>query len=216
MFGFWKKKAPPVYLVMDRGSNLLAKAELLGEPDAEQLEIKITEGRAEDVEKAEIVQVIPSIAKEPVLMATILSRRAAVVTVEPLRQLGSEVRRNFRMPVAFDSYVYYLPLGGRAPFRSVDLSCGGIAFETEAELEPGELCEVVVPMTAEGPLIVRTEILRANPVSETARRYGAKFSDIIDDEEALLREAVFNIQLESVRISRQRSMREGGGARKRG
>ena len=197
-----RKKRPPVYLIMDKDSHILAKGDLDGELTDRNLQMKIVEGTADSVVQAELVQVISSESRDPLLMGQVIMRRGNLVVLEPLRKLGEEVRRNFRMPVSFDSFLY-LPEGGRYPIRSVDLSCGGIAFYCTGVFEIGARYEIVIPITLESPLIVNCQILRAEPYEGVIMFYACKFVDIIDDEETVIREAVFNVQLESIRISRQ-------------
>ena len=55
--------------------------------------------------------------------------------------------------------------------------------------------EIVLPVT-DSPLIVRAQILRqlaSEP--EEGPLYASKFVDLIQDEEAMIRRAVFSIQL---------------------
>ena len=65
-------------------------------------------------------------------------------------------------------------------------------------LDPGhQRFELVVPITAQ-PLLLRSEIIRKRPCSrEGEEMYAAKFVDMCHDEEMMVREAVFNVQLSS-------------------
>ena len=85
---------------------------------------------------------------------------------------------------------------GRREIESNDLSAGGIAFFTDHSLQIGEQLEVVIPVTSQ-PLVMRCQVLRIRPTPEAAVpiMYAAKFVDLCDDEETLLRESVFNLQL---------------------
>ena len=56
--------------------------------------------------------------------------------------------------------------------------------------------EIVVP-TVEAPLILKGEILRQRDLDNGKVFYAAKFVDMCEDEEMLLRETVFSIQLEN-------------------
>ena len=110
---------------------------------------------------------------------------------------GTDMRKNLRVPVQVRSFLYPLTGGwtGRREVLTHDLSCGGIAFFTNNSLQIGERFEVVVPVTSE-PLVVRGEVLRMRPSNEGGSiLYAAKFVDLCNDEETLLREAVFNLQL---------------------
>lgn len=56
---------------------------------------------------------------------------------------------------------------------------------------------MVIPITSE-PVILRLEVLRQRPTDrEDTVFYAGKFVDMCNDEEVLVREAVFNIQLQS-------------------
>ena len=54
---------------------------------------------------------------------------------------------------------------------------------------------MVLPVT-DSPLVVRTQVLRSLP-NDGAKLplYASKFVDLIHDEEALIRKAVFSIQI---------------------
>lgn len=200
-----QRKAPnrKLYLIMDRDSHLLAKGELDGHMSELNLQIRIIEGTTNDVVDAEIVQAIPLNTKESVILGKVILRRGSVVTLELLRQVGSEVRRHFRMPVSFESYLYPHS-GGRSLFRSIDLSCGGIAFYSAALVGVGDDPEVVIPITSEGPLILNVEILRVMPFNGPIQRFACKFINVIPDQEAMLQEAVFNVQMLSIRLANRR------------
>ena len=104
---------------------------------------------------------------------------------------------NLRVPVQFKSFIYPLTgrWKGRREVESNDLSCGGVAFFTNHGLQIGEQVEIVVPVTSE-PLVVRCELLRLRPTERSeSMMYAAKFVELCDDEETMLREAVFNLQL---------------------
>ena len=106
-----------------------------------------------------------------------------------------EVRRNLRMPVRFESFLY--PVSGRwhgrMPVLSNDLSCGGAAFFCARKLEVDEVAEIVIPVTAE-PLVLRVKILRERPSPEPIPLYSAGFVDMLREEENMICEAVFNLQ----------------------
>ena len=106
-----------------------------------------------------------------------------------------EVRRNLRMPVRFESFLY--PVSGRwrgrMPVLSNDLSCGGVAFFCARKLEVDEVAEIVIPVTAE-PLVLRVKILRERPSPEPIPLYAAEFVDMLREEENMVCEAVFSLQ----------------------
>ena len=71
----------------------------------------------------------------------------------------------------------------------------GVIVRTDHSLQVGEQVEVVIPVTAQ-PLVVRCQILRMRPTERASYvLYAAKFLELCNDEETMLREAVFNLQL---------------------
>ena len=119
-----------------------------------------------------------------------------MISIAPVRTLGEDVRRNLRIPVRFESFLY--PVSGRwrgrVPILSNDLSCGGIAFFCARKLEVGEIAQIVIPVTAQ-PLLLDLKILRQRPSGEPVPLYAGAFMDLLHDQEKLVREAVFGIQL---------------------
>lgn len=199
LFGFLRKEKPPAYhFLMDKDSNYLARGVLQNNPDNDNILFKVTDGNTEAILRMEIVQVVSTDKSESVTMGKAVSRRGNVVTIEHMRDMGMGVRKNFRMPVDFESFIYP-DSGGRYIIKSVDLSCGGIAFYTIANLPVGSETEVVIPITAEGPVIVRCTILRAIPFAPPIQKYACQFVNLIQDEENVIQEAVFNIQLAHIR-----------------
>ena len=191
-----------VCLLLNKDSKLLARGEIESEPDDVNIIVHITGGETNDVASAEAVQIIPTDHQLPSIMGQVIFRRGNRITFEPMRKIGEAMRQNFRMQVDFSSFVYPKG-GGRAPIRALDLSCGGIAMYSAAVFNVGEVYEVVVPIVSEGPLILDCEILRASPYNGPIQLYAAKFVDLIDDQETLLREAVFQAQLESIKLRKK-------------
>lgn len=196
------KKEPPTCLLLSKDSMLLAKGELKSAADDPSIEVKILSGDIEKIETMEIVQVIPSDKTMRAQMGKYLSRRGDLVVLEPMRGFGAALRENFRVPVDFESFMYPQE-GGRAVFHALDLSCGGLAMYSDRALAVGEVCEVVIPITAEGPLILDCEILRATPFEGRTQKYAGRFVDLIHDQESALREAVFQIQVQSVQTMKK-------------
>lgn len=204
-----RKEAPPSaeetvtleneeYLLLDRGSQYLGHATAKDGLDSRNVQLKVNRGSTDKVVAAEIIQVISPRENGPALMGKVIFRRGNNVVLEPLRKLGSEVRRSFRMNMEFDSFLYPRS-GGRAALRSVDLSCGGIAFTTPYEFQLHEQTEIVIPVTIVAPLLLDIEILRQIRQEDGQHTYGARFVDLIPEQEAMLTEAVFAAQLASAR-----------------
>ena len=118
------------------------------------------------------------------------------VWVKATRELDGAVRENLRIPVQFQSFLY--PISGSWKGRrfvlSQDLSCGGVAFYCAQQLEKGEIAQIVVPVTTQ-PLLLNLKILRQRPTNEPVPLYAAEFVNLLREEESMVREAVFNIQL---------------------
>ena len=57
-------------------------------------------------------------------------------------------------------------------------------------------------MTSEGPLVLTAETLRVHLEADGNNFYACKFIHMIDDEESFLREAVFAIQIQSVKTKK--------------
>ena len=168
-----------IYLLLDSKSAPLARGVLETAPDGSVLQIHILDGKEDEVAQHEVIQLVG------------MESGGLAVQCQLLRQRGE------RIPVKFQSFIY--PLSGmwkgRGEVQSVDISCGGIAFYGQYGLENGETLEIVIPITAK-PMVLRCQILRQQMLRNNRAFYAAKFVDMCNDEETLLREAVFRVQLE--------------------
>lgn len=110
--------------------------------------------------------------------------------------LSAEARQNLRIKTDFESVMYPVTGNwkGQRPIRGHDLSCGGVAFHSERELQPREIVQIVLPVTDE-PMVLKTRILRPIPTDEPVPLYASQFVDLILDEEIMIRKAVFSIQV---------------------
>jgi hypothetical protein len=197
-FDFLKKEKKEYHFLMDKNANYLARGSAETDAESGSIQFKVIDGSVDEILRQEIVQVVPADKTKSVTMGKAVSRRANFVHIEPMRDMGMGVRKNFRMPVDFESFIYP-DAGGRYIIKSIDLSCGGIAFYSVASLPAGSETEVVIPITAEEPLIVRCAILRVIPFAPPIQKYACQFVDLIQDEEEMIREAVFNVQLAQIR-----------------
>lgn len=155
-----------------------------------------SEEDCEKLEREELYQ-LAGITDGTTAEARFLRGRGETAEFEIVRMLDAEIRQNLRIPVRFESFLY--PISGswkgRAAIESRDLSCGGIAFVSKQKLEVGEICEIVIPVTSE-PLILKLKILRAGEAGEEGVSYAAEFQNMVHEEESMVREAVFGLQLE--------------------
>ena len=173
------------YLILDSRGEPVARGSSEDGPDRPVWQLEIDSGDIKNVLSHEYVSLVSTSEKVPAMEGRIMDRRGNVVSVQSVRELGEEVRRNLRMPVRFESFLY--PVSGawkgRVPILSNDLSCGGVAFFCARHLERGETAQIVIPVTTQPP----------SP--EPIPLYAAEFVDMIHDQETMIREAVFSIQL---------------------
>ena len=184
------------YLIIDSRGEPVAHAVSQDGPDRPVWQLQIDDGDLQRVLEHEYISLVSTSEQIPAMEGRITGRKGNLISVVSVRRLGEQVRANLRMPVRFDSFVY--PVSGqwrgRAPILSNDLSCGGISFFCARPLEVGEVVELVIPVTSQ-PLLLRGEILRQRPSATPIPLYASRFLDMLREEEARVREAVFSIQL---------------------
>ena len=188
-----------VYLLLDSGGAPLARGKREGLAASPSWQIRVLDGKEDEVLRHTNLQLMAMSDSGPSYEGKIVRSRNDMIQLEvtKIRSDRSDKRQNLRVISRFKSFVY--PVSGRWKGRweieGNDISCGGVAFFCERPLEIQEQVEVVVPVTSQ-PLVVRGEILRQRPTErEGVTLYAAKFVNLCNDEEMLLREAVFNLQL---------------------
>ena len=187
------------YLILDTQNHALANGELATAPGASPMRLNIHGNKVDDVMAHEVITLFSASSEELPIQCRILRQRGDAVLLEKIATLDPEVRRNLRVPVKFDTFLYALPASawtGRREAQSIDLSCGGIAFYADCQLELHEQMEIVVTPTEE-PVILRCEILRKQELQNGRYLYATKFVDMCEDEEVVVREAVFSLQLQA-------------------
>ena len=187
------------YLILDTQNHALANGELASPSGASPIRLNVLNNKVDDVMRHEVIVLFSASSEELPVQCRILRQRGDAILVEKIATLDPEVRRNLRVPVKFDTFLYPLPgssFKGRQSAQSIDLSCGGIAFYASCPLELHEHLEVVVTPTEE-PVILRCEILRRQELQNDRFMYATKFVDMCEDEEVVVREAVFSLQLQS-------------------
>lgn len=185
------------YMILDSRDEPVARGVLKSDPKEEIWQMVILDGKIAEVMLHEEIHLVPAADGLLPQRGQILRGRYDNIVVKRLQTVGGEKRQNLRMPTHFASFLYPVDerWQGRRHIRAKDLSCGGIAFFCRDAMEIGEWIEVVIPITSE-PVLLRGEILRRTPDErEGTVMYAAKFLDLCNDEEVLVREAVFNIQL---------------------
>lgn len=184
------------YLMMDRENMPLARCLLESPKDSPTLTVRVLEGKEEALSEGDTIHLVGVATGASELLVKIVRKRNDLVMVEKMGPAGVDARQDLRMPTDFCSFVYPVsgPWRGRRAMKSKDLSCGGIAFYCQHEMEIGEVFETVIPITVE-PLVLKGEILRRRPMENDITFYAAKFLDMCDGEKTIVREAVFNVQI---------------------
>ena len=184
------------YLILDSLGRPVVRCTSLDSLEAPMWRLEMSE---EDVQRIMAHKNITLVGMSESCAAAegrIVRSKDEMVWVEAVRELNVEVRENLRMPVRFQSFIY--PISGawkgRRPIISCDLSCGGLAFYCGQPLQDGEVAEVVIPVTAQ-PLVLRLKVLRRLPSDEPIPLYASQFMGLLREEESMVREAVFSIQL---------------------
>lgn len=187
-----------IYLLLDSKSNPIARGRVQGKTDGPFWQIQVEDGKIDEILEHKTLRLLSMMDAYPSYQGTIVRSRNDMIQLEmtKLTPAGEDMRKNLRVVVHFKSLIYPItgPWRGRREIESQDLSCGGIAFFTDHSLRVGEHLEVVVPVTAQ-PLVARCELLRMRKTDRSDILYAAKFVDLCNDEETLLRESVFNLQL---------------------
>ena len=187
------------YLILDTQNHALANGTLASPPDTAPMRLLVLDNKVDNVLKHEVITLFSASSNEPPIQCRILRQRGDIIQLEKIATLDPEVRRNLRVPVKFSTFLYPLPGSswtGRRSVQSIDLSCGGIAFYADCQLELHEQMEIVIVPTEE-PVILRCEILRKQELQNDRFLYATKFVDMCEDEEVVVREAVFSLQLQS-------------------
>lgn len=188
------------YLLLTGEEAAICMGKLEGPANGPNWQIRLLEeDMMDEVVRHPEVKLMCITDSSPSYVGKVVRSRNDLVQLEvrPIAGAHSDKRQNLRVPTRFKSFLY--PLSGRWKGRmgmeANDLSCGGIAFFCGGELEIGERLEIVVPITSE-PVVLRGQILRQRPTERGDRiMYAAKFLDMCPDEEMLVREAVFSVQL---------------------
>nr|WP_326127251.1 PilZ domain-containing protein [uncultured Oscillibacter sp.] len=187
-----------LYLLLDSVNNPLARGKMEGPAGDTIFQMLVLDNDVEKVARHEVIVLMSMSGNEPPLQCRIVRQRGDRVALEKIASLDPDLRRNLRVPIKFDTFIYPITgrWRGRRAVQSIDLSCGGVAFYGDEGLEVEEKLEMVIPVTEE-PVILRCQILRKQALRNDKLLYAVKFVDMCEDEEVTVREAVFSIQLEN-------------------
>ena len=187
-----------LYLMLDSKGNPIARGRVQGKTDGPYWQIQVEDGKIDEILEHKKLKLLSIMDAGPSYEGVIVRSRNDMIQLEVTRleEDAGDMRKNLRVIVRFKSFIY--PLSGRwAGRREIecnDLSAGGIAFFTDNSLQVGERLEIVIPVTSQ-PLVLQCELLRMRPTERSSILYAAKFIGLCNDEETMLRESVFNLQL---------------------
>lgn len=185
-----------LYLILDKGGVALAQAVLESPRITEIVQLRLTEETDLDFLQIGEIQCIGLDNCATSLRGTVTMQRGERLVVKPIATLGEDARENLRIQTDFESVMYPITgyWKGQRPVKGHDLSCGGVAFHTMQPLAPGEVAELVLPVTDE-PLLLHFRVLRTLPSDDPVPLYAARFVDLILDQDIAIRKAVFAIQV---------------------
>ena len=192
-------KQGKLYALLDSRNAVLTQGRLENPPDAPDWQVRVPEDKISAVMEHEEIQLVPIDGDGDALLGRVRRNRNDLIVLQKLQSLGSEMRQNLRMPTHFQSFIYPVSGGwkGRRQAEANDLSCGGVAFFFAQQRVDGGVVVLVVPINSE-PLIIKCQGLRRRPSDrEDEVLYAAKFVEMCDDEEMIVREAVFSVQVRS-------------------
>ena len=189
-----------LYLMLDSKGTPIARGRVQGSTSGQYWQIQVEDGKIDEILEHKKLLLLSMMDSEPSYQGIIVRSRNDMIQLDvaKVERDSNDMRKNLRVPANFKSLIY--PVTGRWKGRRAiaanDLSCGGVAFFTDHSLQVGEQLELVIPVTSQ-PLVVRCQVLRMRPTEDAAVpiMYAAKFVELCNDEETLLRESVFNLQL---------------------
>lgn len=185
------------YLVLDSRGDPLAHGHSQLRPGESVCQLEVDEN-IERILDHEYIKLVNMSQDSITIEGRIVKRRENTVWIEIIRTAEDDaLRKSLRIPVKFESFLY--PVSGkwigREPIVSHDLSCGGVAFHCGRSLEPGEIAQIVIPVTTQ-PLLLNLRILRIRPSVDNIPLYASEFVNMVREEENMVCEAVFGLQLQ--------------------
>ena len=121
------------YMLLDSRGAPVAQGVSEDGPEKNVWQLRIAHGDIKRVLGHEYISLVGTSEQFPAMEGRIVRCRDNLVSVESVRMLGEEVRRNLRMPVRFESFLY--PVSGR--WRGIEqrseLRRSGLFLRPEAE-----------------------------------------------------------------------------------
>lgn len=201
------------YLVLDPNNKPLAHCRLAQEWDTGRRLFTLLEPCATNLTQYDLLHIISLNAEVFTAWAgRVEEQRKEQFTFQPTAVADENLRRNLRVDLRFTTYLYSLqptlqhslqPIRPRAmppariPVLTYDISCGGIALFAARRLAVGDIYSIVIPLIRT-PLMLPIRILRTKQVTiheMIHTLYACEFYDLLPQEEALLRETIFDYQL---------------------
>lgn len=99
------------YMLLDSRGAPVAQGVSEDGPEKNVWQLRIAHGDIKRVLGHEYISLVGTSEQFPAMEGRIVRCRDNLVSVESVRMLGEEVRRNLRMPVRFESFLY--PVSGR-------------------------------------------------------------------------------------------------------
>ncbi len=179
------------YTILDSRGARIAHGLSNDSPDKESWHLIVQDDNIDRVMKYEFVNLLGAGKGARTLEAKIISHDGDKIVVQAVR-----MRENLRMPTRFDSFIFPVTGNweGRLAVVGEDLSCGGVAFSCDRILEVNEKVDIVIPVTSQ-PIVMTLEVLRRIDRVDGMEFYASKFVDMLHEEEVMIREAVFALQL---------------------
>lgn len=148
--------------------------------------------------------------------ADIYDMKLDKIYVENISNVSATLRSELKVKVKFNTTISVVDEVEQEQDEVVnlqvatkDISCGGFCFHCSKELNTKYLYETIIPLWDE-PMIANFRILRKVQMPETNEfSYGCQFQHLNHQEERVLREAIFRLQMMMHR--KQRRTGEIGG-----
>ena len=186
--------AENLYLLLDKNDVPVGRGRIQSELDAPQIRVRVLDGDVDEIAELELIKLVGFTQDTPSMQGNVVRSAGESVILGNIAT-GAAIRETLRVKANFDSLIY--PVGdifkGRRKVEFIDLSCGGVAFFCNEQMAVGDRIEIVIPVTPQ-PLLLNAQILRVKE-KEGRIMYAAKYVDTCYEEEKLVCEAVFNIQL---------------------
>ncbi len=185
--------AENLYLLADKNDVPVGRGRIQSELDAPQLRLRVLDGDIDVIGELDLIKLVGFAQDVPSMQGTVVRCTGDSVILGNIAK-GAAIRETLRVKVSFETLIYPLNdiFRGRRKVEFIDLSCGGIAFYCDEAMAVGDRIEVVLPVSSQ-PLVLRAQILRVKNTDRTI--YAAKFIDLCYEEEKMICEAVFGIQL---------------------